>query len=58
MYDNDNEVENSSIESNDGEDIVDVQNQINLLKIQKEKIEESKNKYEVDLGLYYKFKKI
>ena len=57
MYDNDNEVENSSIESNDGEDIVDVQNQINLLKIQKEKIEESKNKYEVDLGLYYKFKK-
>ena len=57
MYDNDNEVENSSVESNEIEDITEVQNQINLLKIQKEKIEESKNKYEVDLGLYYKFKK-
>ena len=35
----------------------EIQRQLNFLNIQKDKLEESKNKYDVDLKLYYEFKK-
>ena len=39
------------------EDKKEIQRKLNLLKLQKDKIEESKNKYEVDIKLYKEFKK-
>lgn len=39
------------------EDKAEVQRKLNLLKLQKDKIEESQTKYEVDLKLYQEFKK-
>jgi len=47
---------NSSEEENINKQRSDIQKKLNLLKMQKEKIEESKNRYNIDLELYTEFK--
>lgn len=48
----------SSITKNiDSQEAEDLQKKLNVLKLQKDKIEESKTKYEIDIKLYYDFKK-
>lgn len=47
---------NSSEEDNIKKQKADIQKKLNLLKIQKDKIEESRNKYDIDLELYNEFK--
>lgn len=59
----DNEIENEYKELNSSDDEknkidkTELQHKLNILKFQKDKIEESKNKYEVDVKLYHEFKK-
>ena len=53
------EEDSDTVEENDEVEKIDaaeLQKKLNLLKIQKDKIEESKNKYDVDLKLYHEFK--
>jgi hypothetical protein len=52
--DSDDSSDSGNMDSQEAEDL---QKKLNVLKLQKEKIEESKTKYEVDVKLYYDFKK-
>jgi len=45
------------VQKMDSEEATNLQRQLNVLKQQKDKIEESKTKYEVDVKLYHDFKK-
>lgn len=66
QYNNSSNVTDNQNQDNDSANIEDMNNEdkvnikalqhnINLLKVQKEKIEESKQKYKIDLNLYKKF---